>query len=251
MNPRFILVIPVAWELERLGPFLRDLAETMDALAKKCAPELWIVDDGSAQEDFMQLTVLVDGVQESFPGKIQLLRLETNLGKGGAILAGWRAAGAADYYAFCDADGSVSATEILRMTTATLACQTPQAFFAVRVHMPGRRVQRGLLRHLMGRLFSGLVRIFIAPAVRDSQCGFKIIPGTFLTPVLPLLEGHRFAFDVELLAALLQNRRPVVEFPVDWVDVPGSRVRLLRDSLRMLYSLGRIRRKLRQRSYQA
>jgi len=36
----------------------------------------------------------------------------------------------------------------------------------------------------------------------------------------------------------------VIEFPVDWRDVPGSKVNLLRDSWRMAREVFRIRRRV-------
>jgi dolichyl-phosphate beta-glucosyltransferase len=65
----------------------------------------------------------------------------------------------------------------------------------------------------------------------------KIIPRDVWETLLPCLEQRGFAFDVELLAALIDSRVDVREVPIDWHEVPGGKVRLVRDSLRMLHSV--------------
>lgn len=56
------------------------------------------------------------------------------------------------------------------------------------------------------------------------------------------LAGNRFAFDVELLAAASAQGLKMEEAPIDWFDVPGSKVSLLRDTLRMTKSVLAIHR---------
>ena len=37
-----------------------------------------------------------------------------------------------------------------------------------------RRIGEPPYRHLMGRVFNGLVRVLLVPGVHDTQCGFKL-----------------------------------------------------------------------------
>jgi dolichyl-phosphate beta-glucosyltransferase len=62
--------------------------------------------------------------------------------------------------------------------------------------------------------------------------------------IRPHQETVGFAFDVELCLLLLKFGFRVIEFPVDWRDVPGSKVNLLRDSWRMAREVFRIRRRV-------
>jgi hypothetical protein len=50
-----------------------------------------------------------------------------------------------------------------------------------------------------------------------------------------------FAFDVDILTALLDARAQVIEVPIDWHDEPGGHVHLIRDSLRMFNDVVKIR----------
>ena len=50
-----------------------------------------------------------------------------------------------------------------------------------------------------------------------------------------------YAFDVELLYLAARRSYCVAEVPVNWHEVPGSKVRLVRDSWQMLRALVKIR----------
>ena len=53
----------------------------------------------------------------------------------------------------------------------------------------------------------------------------------------------RFGFDMDLLVHLIRAGATICEFPVDWTDIPGSKVSLLRDSLQMFMTLWRLRKR--------
>ena len=57
------------------------------------------------------------------------------------------------------------------------------------------------------------------------------------------LKETRYAFDVELTLLLLKNRFRIRETPIDWAEVPGSKVNLLKDSIRMFSDVIRIWRR--------
>jgi dolichyl-phosphate beta-glucosyltransferase len=116
--------------------------------------------------------------------------------------------------------------------------------FANRVKMLGRRVERSLTRHLSGRVFATLVSNVGRVPAYDTQCGLKMLGVEAYGRIRPHQRTVGFAFDVELCLLLLRFGLRVVEFPVDWRDVPGSKVRLLRDSWRMAWEVFRIRRRV-------
>jgi dolichyl-phosphate beta-glucosyltransferase len=138
-----------------------------------------------------------------------------------------------------------SAREILRAEEhmRSPGCAA-DALFAGRFKMLGRRVDRTLRRHLAGRVFATLVSELSHVPIYDSQCGLKILRNAALRTVYPHLSEEGFAFDVELLLLLIKAGMTVEEFPVDWDDVPGSKVSLLRDSWRMARQVISINRRL-------
>ncbi|MDD5350204.1 MAG: hypothetical protein PHQ12_08335, partial [Chthoniobacteraceae bacterium] len=193
---------------------------------------------------------LMERIRPQHPMVRPALFLERNEGKGAAILRGWDTAledGAEEngWVGFLDADGAVPAREVARVLgTIAAAPQTRRSLFASRIQMRGRTVKRRLKRHLMGRVFATLVGTLIDPRIYDSQCGFKLIPAAAYRRIRPVMEEKRFAFDVELLAALNHYGFPVEEIPVDWEDIPGSKVSLVRDAWRMFRAVRAIRRRL-------
>ena len=77
--------------------------------------------------------------------------------------------------------------------------------------------------------------------VYDSQCGFKLIRRKCYEAIRSELREKRFAFDVELLVALRHIGAKVIEVPIDWFDVPGSKVHFVRDTARMVAAIIGIR----------
>ncbi|XP_055388413.1 dolichyl-phosphate beta-glucosyltransferase-like [Condylostylus longicornis] len=81
----------------------------------------------------------------------------------------------------------------------------------------------------------------------DTQCGFKLFSRKSARSLFPSLHINRWAFDVELIVlASIFNYR-IAEIPVDWREIPGSKlqpiaaaVQMARDlvTIRLCYSLG-------------
>jgi dolichyl-phosphate beta-glucosyltransferase len=165
--------------------------------------------------------------------RVEFHRLPGNLGKGGAIYAGWDLDRQSEWLGFLDADGSIPPHEVLRLL-GSLSSTDADALFASRCKILGRTVRRSWIRHAGGRLFATLVVIATNIPVYDSQCGFKLIRRKVYEAVRDQLREKRFAFDVDLLVALRQVGARVIEVPIDWFDVPGTKVHFLRDTSRMI-----------------
>ena len=191
------------------------------------------------------MTQVVDTLRADFPCLLPLKALPGNLGKGGAVYAGWADHGGAEWLGFVDADGSCSASEVARlvkMTNAESVGARP-AIFASRIKMLGRRVERLLKRHLLGRVYATLVSEMLDVPVYDSQCGLKLVPRAAFEKIAARMTVMGFAFDVELMVALLDTGCAIHEVPIDWHEVPGGKVNLLRDSWRMALDVWRIKQR--------
>lgn len=166
-----------------------------------------------------------------------------NRGKGAAVRFGWTDCIHYDFAGFVDADGAIPAEEILR-GHAYLGRHPYRidGIIGSRVRMLGRQVSRKPLRHLIGRVFATAVASLGGAPIYDSQCGFKLFRSCILDPILPDLTSQRFSFDVELILKLLARDAVIHEFPIDWCDKKGSKVRLTRDALPMLLDVWRMSR---------
>lgn len=236
----FILVIPAFEESLRLPKYLDALACELVNQPFKCG--IVVVDDGSSRPEREALLQSIRPLMARHPIIMEPVLLPENQGKGAAIMAGWSEGNQATWLAFVDADGAISPPEVVRLLAIMMAQNNPEkSIFASRIKMLGRTVERSGKRHLSGRLFAFLTGWLIDPRVYDSQCGFKIISAQAFQKIKGLLLEKRFAFDVELMAALLHKNFPIEEIPIDWADIPGSKISLVRDTRKMLFSLIKIR----------
>ena len=175
--------------------------------------------------------------------QVRFHRLPANVGKGGAVYAAWDLNGDSEWVGLLDADGSIPPQEVLRVLSLLTQEDPPDAFFASRCKILGRTVHRSWLRHVCGRIFATLVAVLTGISVYDSQCGFKLIRRRCYEAVRGRLREKRFAFDVELLVALGQIGARIIEVPIDWFDVPGSKLHFVRDTAQMLAAVISMRRR--------
>ena len=178
-------------------------------------------------------------VQRTDP-RVGFHRLPVNQGKGAAIYSAWNLDCESEWLALLDADGSIPPYEVVRVL-GILSPDGPDAFFCSRCKILGRTVKRSWIRHVGGRLFATFVSTVTGIPVYDSQCGFKVVRRKCYEAIKSRLHERRFAFDVELLVALTEAGAKVIEYPIDWFDVPGSKIHFVRDTAHMLASIVRLR----------
>ena len=240
--PKFLLVTPVWNDSVRLEHFGVELAK---ALAVSGLNITWVIaDDGSDIEEVQQLERLKEKFSQIYSDVLLHLHPERSF-KGGAIYQSWQQFPDADYYAFVDADGAVSADELMRLLNC--ACNSENldmSFVAVRQFSGPLAVDRSLLRKATFHLFRTLVRGIVGLKWMDTQCGAKVISGRSYRAVSERLVEDGFVFDVELLATLQDGAWPITELPIMWQEIPGSKLRLWRDLWFMTGGLMRIRRRL-------
>ena len=240
--PKFLLVTPVWNDSVRLELFGVELAK---ALAVSGLNITWVIaDDGSDTEEVVQLERLKEKFSQIYSDVLLHLHPERSF-KGGAIYQSWQQFPDADYYAFVDADGAVSAPELMRMLNCASDSENlDMSFVAVRHFSGSLTVDRSLLRKATFHFFRILVRGIVGLKSMDTQCGAKVISGRSYRAVSERLVEDGFVFDVELLTTLEQGAWPITELPIMWQEIPGSKLRLWRDLWFMTGGLMRIRRRL-------
>lgn len=82
-----------------------------------------------------------------------------------------------------------------------------------------------------------ILRIVGVGHISDTQCGFKLFTRAAARQIFPAQHLTTWIFDVELLLLAKQLNIPVVEVPVEWHEVAGSKLNVLTDSLQMLRDL--------------
>jgi dolichyl-phosphate beta-glucosyltransferase len=103
-------------------------------------------------------------------------------------------------------------------------------------------MMRELMSSAMRKLTSYLGR---PPEVVDTQCGFKMFTEDAANLLFTLQHENGFAFDVELLLLSAKFNYALQSQPVEWIDAPGSTVHPIKDSIKMLRAMLRIRSETR------
>jgi len=234
-----ILVTPVWNDSQRLASYGIDLARE---LAKRQSNIHWMIaDDGSKPEEPPRLQKQLEEYRIIYPHVSLHLATHHN-GKGSVIREAWALSPGVDWLAFVDADGSVNAPDMLDLINE--AVRSGSSTIGVRKTTETTRVQEGFLRGIRHRGFLLAVRILLGFRTEDTQCGAKVIRGEDYRAISSRLVELGWAFDAEMLAELHAAGRTWRELPVNWVEKGASRIRPWMDSITMLLSLIRIRRRL-------
>ena len=227
-RPQLTLVVPAFNEAHRLNHTVPLILEYLRA--HRPESELIIVDDGSTDE--------TERVAEEIFAReprvaARVLRYDENRGKGHAVRVGLLAA-QAPIAVFSDADLSTPLSELPKIVDP-IASGDYDLVFGSRAlnrrlighHQPWRREQGG-------RLFNGIVRLTTGLPFSDTQCGFKAFRMEVARPLIERARIDGFGFDVELLYLTYNAGLRLLERPVRWDHHEGSKVHVVRDSLRML-----------------
>ena len=200
-----------------------------------------VVDDGSREEDSrrMQDCVRMSGSQVGFH------RLPNKYGQGGRSLCGLES-GFRSGMAWIAGRGWFDPS--VRGPSSSCPClqeeNAPDGFFASRCKILGRTVHRSWLRHVWRtRICDACCHCNRNPSLRFAMRFQADTANDAYEAIRSRLREKRFAFDVELLIALRQSGARIIEVPIDWHDVPGSKLHFLRDSGQMLAAVIKMRRR--------
>lgn len=223
------IVIPAYNEEARIGATISSILTYM--VLKQHTFEIIVVDDGSTD----QTPFLVNDFHD---GRIRLISIGANRGKGFAV---WKGLCKARFEValFTDADLSTPIQELENLiphlnhydliigsrNLPTSVITKPQPF----------------LRSRLGKSFPILAKLIAIPGIYDSQCGFKLFNRKAMAVITRYQTINDFGFDVEMLYLCQKAGLGIKEIGVHWGNAEGSKVRVIRDSIRMFFDLFRVR----------
>ena len=163
-------------------------------------------------------------------------------GKGCAVRTGMqRARGEISF--FMDTDLSTPLPEIDHFLARFAQNPPVDVLVGNRQHAYSEILQtQHFVRRKMGQTFNAILRGISGIRLADTQCGFKAFRSEARKRIFALQKLDGFAFDVEVLLLAERLGFKVEDMPVQWSNAEGSKVRIVRDSARMLFDALRVRR---------
>jgi len=226
-RPPLSLVIPAFNEARRLNQNLLVLLNYLQNY--RPATELIVVDDGSSDRT-------AEAAEELFSRRpdvaARVLRFPSNRGKGHAVRAGLLSA-QAPIALFSDADLSTPISELPKIVEPIETGDYDIVFGSRALNRKLIGQRQPWRREQGGKVFNGVVRLTTGLPFADTQCGFKAFQMEAVRPIVELGQIDGFGFDVELLFLAQRAGLRMLEVPVHWNHHEGSKVHIVRDSLRM------------------
>ncbi|HEX7017339.1 MAG TPA: dolichyl-phosphate beta-glucosyltransferase [Patescibacteria group bacterium] len=241
MQPHLSVVLPSYNEMKNLERGV--LEEVLSYLKKQEYDwELLLSDDGSTDGTLIEL--------QKCAAKEKNVRVIANEhgGKAPTVKKGMLAA-QGKWRLFSDFDQSTPLAEIEKFWPLTE--DGYDIIIGSREIAGAKRDKEPWYRHLMGRGFNLLVQTLAVPGIEDTQCGFKLFSGQATETLFPKLlvygsekkrrDAFTGAFDVELLFLANQYGYKIKEVPIHWKHFHTDRVSPIKDSVRMLFDILKMR----------
>ena len=227
---RASVVIPALNEAPRIAATIASVRGALGGLAADGGAEIVVVDDGST-----------DGTADAAlaGGADQVVVQPENRGKGAAVRAGV-AASRGRTVAFTDADLSYSPDQLV---TVIAAVEDGWDVAVGSRRHPESTVEQGAgtVRDLGSRAINLVTTAVLLSHPHDTQCGLKAFRSDAASLLFTLGRLDGFSFDIELLHLVERHELSITEVPVRLVSSEGSTVHALRDGLRLLRDVWRIR----------
>jgi putative flippase GtrA len=154
---------------------------------------------------------------------VRALHLEQK-GRGRALREAWLQS-SASVVAYMDVDLSTDLDAFLPLVAPLLTGHSDVAIGSRLA--PGARVVRGPKRELISRTYNVVLRAALGNHFSDAQCGFKALRAEAARELVPMVEDNGWFFDTELLVVAERSGARIHEVAVDWVDDPGSTVKIV------------------------
>jgi len=232
------LVLPVYDEEAVLDASIPQLLRTLGAWDL----ELLVVDDGSRDSS---AAIVRRWAQRD--GRVHLLQLIGNRGKGAAVRAGLaRARG--DSILVTDADLSADPACAWKLVKA-LETGADVVFGSRRTQGARLEQRQPRLREELGRGFTALTNRMFGLGLTDLTCGFKALNQAAARALVSCTRVEGWAFDVEWAVCARAQGFRLEEVPVRWSHQPDSKVRVARAVFSSLLELKQIWRAARRGQY--
>lgn len=231
-HPQLSIVIPAYNESARIEDALQ---RVLGCVAEQgWDAEVLVVDDGSKDDT----AAIVQQWMHNHP-RLHLIQNPGNKGKGYSVRNGLLQA-AGDIVMFTDADLSAPMEEA-NLLFAALNDGADVAIGSRWLDRARQTIHQPLYRRFFGRCFNWITRTMMGLPFKDTQCGFKAFKRPAAQVIFRLQTIERWGFDPEILFIARKLKYVIREVPVTWGHDERSRISYLKDGMKMLEDMARIR----------
>lgn len=232
------IIIPAFNEAKRIVKTLVDADEYITNNSKAGLFHVIVVDDGSIDDTKEIVTFWIQNESKN-KNCFKVLSYMPNRGKGYAVKEGVLNS-SSDLVLYTDADGASPIKESEKLVS--WIDKGSDIVVGSRV-LKGEniKVSMTLKRRFVGLTFHTILRLLNLANIRDTQCGFKLFKTEALKKIAQKQQCFNYSFDIEYLFLAKKFGYKIKEVPINWNHVEGSKVSILRDSIKMLLEVLKIR----------
>ena len=176
---------------------------------------------------------------------VRVIAYEKNQGKGCAVRTAMLAA-TGDVRMFTDADLAYGTDVIKKVADAFEANSNADLVIGSRNLDKTGYEGYTLLRKIMSKVYIKVLCIAGGFKLSDSQCGCKAFTGEATQKIFSRCEVNSFAFDFEAILWAVKMKMKIVEIPVRVINHGESKVRIIRDTVKMLGDLSKMKKRIRK-----
>lgn len=232
--PYLSIVIPAYNEESRIGSTLEGTFRYLDE--QDYSSEVIVVDDGSTDGTAREVL----GYSAGAGGRLKLMENPGNRGKGYSVRNGMMAA-EGEILLFYDADLATPTSEIVKVISPIEEGRYDVVFGSRALDRSLIGTRQSALRELIGRAGNWVQFFITGLRFRDTQCGFKAFRREAARSIFPLQTIDGFGFDPEILFIGRKQGWRMLETPVRWNHVEGSKVHAIGTPLKALVEVMTIR----------
>jgi glycosyltransferase involved in cell wall biosynthesis len=210
-KPELSIVIPAYNEEKRIIGRIQSLVRYFDRALGEY--ELLVIADGSTDKTPEVISEYVNNNP-----KVRLFDFPERLGKGGAIIEGFKLA-KGDTIAITDADDSVPPKELFKLVREA---EDEDVVIGSRYMRDSKLLMREpFLRYFLGRSFNALTKLMFwrLKGITDTQCGAKVLKRYVIDKILGDLFITGFTVDVNLIYSAMRRGFKVKEVGITYTHI--------------------------------
>ena len=197
--------------------------------------EIILVNDGSTDNSDKITKHFISNLNNKQKKRVRYISYTKNMGKGYALKRGVLKS-KKEWILTCDIDFSAEPKSVLSWEKNNYIKSNNFCFFASRRKFT-KNVKYKIYRKILGDLFVAVRNFLLNIDVQDTQCGFKLYPKKIAKKIFKKISEYGYIHDIEITILLKKKSIKIVELPIKWKHISGSRLNVAIDGAIMILKL--------------